>query len=185
MIENQITVAEFSGASELKALAHGLATRRVVKFDYRKPGQDTSQQRSLEPWGMALRSGSWYVYGFDRDRQGPRCFNLSRITSSVSAVAKAQSFEIPENVDVNELLNPSQSNAAAISVKLKIASGSGHYWLERAQQVSDSGGDYEVTVALTTPRLQIPRLAADAPGVVVLEPQDIRQEVISLIQGAL
>ena len=40
-----------------------------------------------------------------------------------------------------------------------------------------------VTVALTNAATMIPRLASDAPGVVVIEPIEIRQQVMDLIRG--
>ena len=61
-----------------------------VRFDYRE-----TAVRHVEPWRMVLRRGHWYLLGFDRDRQDPRVFRLSRISSKVSEDGPAGSVLRP------------------------------------------------------------------------------------------
>ncbi|NUO96637.1 MAG: WYL domain-containing protein, partial [Nonomuraea sp.] len=67
------------------ALWDAVRDRRVVRFDYRASGSETVRARTVEPWGVVSRRGRWYLAGFDRDRDAPRAFRLSRITGPVTA----------------------------------------------------------------------------------------------------
>ena len=180
----ELPLAEFSASSDLRVIAHGIATRRVIKFEYRKPGEQQSHKRNLEPWGMALRAGSWYVYGYDKDREEERCFNLSRVVSSISTSGKADAFAIPQQIDVEILLNPDRNESSDLIVTLRVAEGAGNYWRSRAMQPCHEFDATEIMVQLQVPRLQIPKLAGDAPGVIVLAPDETRMQVIDLIRGA-
>lgn len=71
------------------------ARRRRVRFSYRT-STGTTSERHVEPWMLGSRSGSWYLIGFDRDRQERRSFKLSRITSEPRAEGPDASYEVPE-----------------------------------------------------------------------------------------
>jgi proteasome accessory factor B len=72
----------------------------VIRFDYIKSGAESAQTRTLEPWGVLSWRGRWYVAGFDRDRNEPRSFRLSRITGKVETSGRPAAFERPEDVDL-------------------------------------------------------------------------------------
>ena len=182
-IPEESPIAEFSASNDLRAFAYGIATRRVVKFEYRKPGEQP-QKRNLEPWGMALRDGAWYVYGYDKDREQERCFNLARVTSSVTTSGKADAFTIPRDVDVERLLTPDRDASSDVFVTLHVVEGAGSYWRSLSKQPCHDFDEVQIQVQLQIPRLQIPKLAGDAPGVIVVEPREIRTQVIELIRGA-
>ena len=67
----------------------------------------------------------------------------------------------------------------------QVESGKGSYWRDRTLSnslpLSESGN---ITVALDVPTIQIPQLAAEAPGVVVLSPDDVKNQVRHLIEVA-
>lgn len=76
----------------LPALRTAVADRAVVTFGYR------SEQRSLEPYGLLLRDGYWYVIGFDRMRNEQRTFRVDRIDGAVQQ-GERHAFEIPPGFD--------------------------------------------------------------------------------------
>lgn len=49
-----------------------------------------AKARKITCWGLGLRFGHWYVYGWDRDRKAERIFRLDRM-SGVKIIA-ASSF---------------------------------------------------------------------------------------------
>ena len=89
----------------LPTLLEAARTARPVRFDYIKPGAVAAQTRTLEPWGVLSWRGRWYVAGFDRDRQQPRSFRLSRVTGPVRPVGPAGAFRRPEQVDLLQLVS--------------------------------------------------------------------------------
>ena len=58
---------------------------RTVRFVYRSPGKGKgkARERELDPYGLYLERGSWYVVGFCHLRGEIRCFRVSRIESRV------------------------------------------------------------------------------------------------------
>ena len=73
--------------------------RRVITFDYRRPGEDPARRR-LQPWGVVRSSGRWYVVGFDLDRQAERVFRLSRVQGKVTLTGKTAAYDVPAGTDV-------------------------------------------------------------------------------------
>ncbi|MEN9710475.1 MAG: hypothetical protein RL441_467 [Actinomycetota bacterium] len=178
-------VARVDLTVDIEPLVSAINTRRRVTFDYRKPRQAAGERREIEPWGLALSHGNWYLYGMDRDRKAVRVFNLARVTSEIKSVGAADSFEIPADADAEKILSRESIQESQVQVRLKVAAGNGQFWRERAVSnelaLSDAG---EITVVLDLPAFQIPRLAADAPGVVAIAPAEVRQQVIELLEGA-
>ena len=66
-----------------------------VAFRYR--GVD----RTVDPWGLLLRDGFWYLIGFDHERAERRTYRIDRIESGVEVVA-GSSFERPAGFDPRE-----------------------------------------------------------------------------------
>ncbi|MER7546806.1 helix-turn-helix transcriptional regulator [Actinomadura sp.] len=76
----------------LAAAARG---RRRVRLRYRSwRGEDT--ERDLDPYGLVLHSGRWYVTGRDHRSGQARTFRVDRIAS---AEPGAETFEVPGDAD--------------------------------------------------------------------------------------
>jgi proteasome accessory factor B len=174
-----------SNEADLSVIIAASAARKVLKFDYRKPGDAKPTSRTVQPWGVALKDGAWYLYGHDVDRENVRVFNLARMSGDFAVAGAAGAFDIPTDIDLNQLLNPVVRDELAITVVLHIAEGKGSDWRKRAGLSEDDLAEVKLSIKLSNPATQIPRLAGDAPGVVVLEPQEVRDQVIALIKGSL
>ena len=66
----------------LATVADALARRRALRFRYR-PLHGRAGQRTVDPFALVFRSGSWYVVGNDRERKDVRSFRLSRVQSEM------------------------------------------------------------------------------------------------------
>ena len=77
---------------------------RPVSFDYRTPEADSATRRRVEPWGVGVRNGRWYLVGFDLDRGDSRVFRLSRITGDVKVTGAPGSVVKPPDVDIGDEL---------------------------------------------------------------------------------
>jgi proteasome accessory factor B len=80
---------------ELPVLRAAVAARSTVEFGYR------GDTRHLDPWGLLLRGGFWYVVGHDRDRDEPRTFRVDRFDGGVTGitVGPSEAFERPSSFD--------------------------------------------------------------------------------------
>ncbi|GAA2041920.1 helix-turn-helix transcriptional regulator [Nocardiopsis rhodophaea] len=98
---------------------------RAVAFDYRKPGQQTSARRELEPWGVVNVKGHWYVAGYDRQRQARRVFRLGRVTGPVVPLAGGRTVRVPENVDVRSVVSGQPHEPERVA-RLRVHADSAH-----------------------------------------------------------
>jgi predicted DNA-binding transcriptional regulator YafY len=86
------TVASVRGTPELARLFDAVGRRAVLTFSYR------GDPRRLEPFGVVLRFGHWYVVGHDADRDAPRAFRVDRIDGEPE-LGPGGAFEPPADVD--------------------------------------------------------------------------------------
>ncbi|HXY91750.1 MAG TPA: WYL domain-containing protein [Acidimicrobiia bacterium] len=73
-------------------LFDAVSRRARVTFSYR------DEERRLEPYGVVLRWGHWYVVGHDLHRDAPRAFRVDRIDGEVT-LGPARAFEPPPDID--------------------------------------------------------------------------------------
>ncbi len=175
-------ISSFELPVDLETVFAALSQKRILNFHYRRPDQTDTTKRELEIWGVAVRSGSWFIYGFDRVRNAVRVFNLFRVVGGFSISGESGSYE-PKEVDLTQLLDPNNRDEGIIHAKLKLNQGKGEYWRDLAGIVDSNSDEVEVMVTLLKPSEQLQRLAADAPGVVVLEPAEVRDRVSDLVWG--
>lgn len=184
-----------SGALELRvdtrdpafpALWDAVRDRRVVRFDYRASGSETVRSRTVEPWGVVSRRGRWYLAGFDRDRQAPRAFRLSRITGQVASVGKAGAVQVPEGIDVRAMVGfpdePMDERVAVVRVRQGACEGVRQ--LARAVHPGTDGWD-EAELVFSDPERLAGWMASLGADVEVVEPPDAREAVIRRLKGAM
>jgi predicted DNA-binding transcriptional regulator YafY len=85
-------LADVSVTPGLAVLFEAVGKRSVVSFAYREA------RRNLEPYGVVLRWGHWYVVGHDRDRDAPRAFRVDRVEGDPD-VGPPGAFTPPAGID--------------------------------------------------------------------------------------
>jgi predicted DNA-binding transcriptional regulator YafY len=76
----------------LTALFEAVGRHASVTFSYR------GETRSLDPYGVVMRWGHWYVVGHDRDRDAPRAFRVDRLDGDPH-VGPPGAFTPPAGID--------------------------------------------------------------------------------------
>lgn len=79
----------------LPLLREAVATRTSVAFSYR------AVDRRVDPWGLLLRDGFWYLIGFDHERGERRTYRIDRIAGAVETIAGSR-FDRPVDFDARE-----------------------------------------------------------------------------------
>ena len=169
-VETRIATAEPS----FPVLLEAVRSRRTVRFDYRKPGDDLPEPREVQPWGVASRRGHWYLVGHDVVRGAARVFRLSRVVGAVAAVGPADAYAVPSDVDVVGMIAESAPAEPTQVALLRVAAGRAHTLRRRATDVrpdeAAAGADL-----LELPYSDDEGLAAQLVGmgadVFVIEPQ--------------
>lgn len=96
---------------ELPIVRAAVASRSTINFGYR------GDRRSVDPWGLLLRGGFWYVVGHDHDRGEKRTFRVDRFdgTPADIEVGPSGAFERPTSFDPRDAFpaDPKQIGHAA------------------------------------------------------------------------
>ena len=163
-------------------LLAAVQARQVVAFDYRRPSPVEVRRRTLEPWGVVSWRGRWYVVGYDRDRDAPRCFRLSRIIGDVAAVGRPGEVRQPIDIDLLKFVahtnnGPPETSTARLWVARNRAAG-----LRRratvvgARVLDDVEGDV-VELEVSPGESSAGWIAGYGADAVVLEPDVLRKAV--------
>jgi predicted DNA-binding transcriptional regulator YafY len=81
----------------LPLLRDAIARRATVAFAYR------AVDRTVEPYGLLLRDGFWYLVGFDHTRGDRRTFRVDRIDGRIT-MGDGDAFERPPGLDLRTVL---------------------------------------------------------------------------------
>ena len=173
----------------LGALLAAIDDGKSVRFQHRPSLTEPFTTRTVQPWGVVTFRGRWYLVGHDVDRDDTRTFRLSRIGDEVKSFGTPQSVRKPDGVDLQEIV---RRVAGTSSV-----SGTARVWLQdgRALELRRMGtvvgvqslGTRSGTVVEVPVRSWdwVSRLiAGHGADAVVLEPAELRADVISTLQKA-
>ncbi len=131
-------------------LHDALRLGRVVRFVYRRPGGEPAR-RTVEPWRLVLRSGTWYLVGLDLDRDAARVFRLSRVEGAVTPVRGRRAGPVPEESVVLDALHvlsaaearPRREQAPRRVARLRLRPGRGGRLRAMAVRSGHDPGDGE------------------------------------------
>jgi predicted DNA-binding transcriptional regulator YafY len=65
----------------IDALAKATAARKQIVISYRKPGQTSAEQRTVDPYHLANINSEWYLFAYDHLRKDIRTFVPARMKS--------------------------------------------------------------------------------------------------------
>jgi proteasome accessory factor B len=157
--------------------------RRAVAFDYRKANAVRPEPRQVEPWALECWRGHWYLAGLDRDRSDVRVFRLSRITGRVRLRGGGFTAPVPDHVDVRATVAGwAGDGSTGSTARIRLRRDSGYPLRARAVEILPVDADWD--------ELEIPYghgldawLAEFGPDVVVLEPAELRADVIDRLRA--
>ena len=167
------------------AVKDAVMNRQTIRFEYRKTDGTTST-RTLQPWSVTNRKGRWYVTGYDTGREAERVFRLSRIAGKVSKVGKKDAFEVPTDLDAQELIASTESIPDWAPAILRVRTGKGHSLVRRARTVGVVDDDWQlIDIEYDDVNVLASEVSSFGPDVVVEQPLELRDRVIERLRGAL
>ncbi|TDC23456.1 WYL domain-containing protein [Streptomyces sp. 8K308] len=173
-----------AGEAAFEPLMLACRDRRPVTFDYRKSNAARAETRQVEPWALECWRGHWYLAGWDRDRGAERVFRLSRITGRVRSRSGAFTAAVPDQVAVRGSVARWAGEEATGQARIRLRAGAGYPLRARASRVTAgaAGPDWD--------ELEIPYghglgawLAEFGPDVIVLEPAELRADVVDRLRA--
>lgn len=184
--ESDLTEVHLRGPEPaFEPLLEAIAARRRVAFDYRGAASGTVERRRVEPWRLVSRDRGWYLLGRDVARDAPRAFRLNRFRGRVRTVGEPGAYVIPPH-DVGAMID----GRRRVRARARLAVRPGAVAALRARgEVTGSvlvGDEHRDVLALDVPDLDL--LAEELPGhgeaVIVLDPPELREEVLRRLRGA-
>ncbi len=126
-------------AGRLAKLESAISKQRTVKFGYWSPKRPRPGERTLNPYGLRLDEGNWYVVGHDGDRKAMRTFRVSRVRGDIRfATRRERDFRIPADFDIELHRIPRPWQIGEIVGRARIAvSEDTAWWIGRT--LSDAG----------------------------------------------
>jgi proteasome accessory factor B len=183
-IEPRVRTAE----PAFDALWAAVRDRVPVEFTYRTSGSGEVALRTVEPYAVTSWHGRWYLTGYDRDRQAPRVFRLTRVESDVRRVGRPGEYEVPADHDPRVMVDTMSVDRPQRTATLLVRSGAGQTLRRRATSVSPSSaadGRDELHVTFDDADYFAQELVPYGASVLVAEPQDLRAAVVRRLQAVL
>jgi proteasome accessory factor C len=162
--------------------------RHPVSFPYLAGTTGKEEQRTVEPWGLGSRFGQWYLTGFDRSRQAPRHFRLSRFTGPVSVLDR-ETYSAPPNFNIREELDRLPELPLRTAV-VDVRAGRLLGLRRRATPVpahsagTPDDGDERLHVDFRDVEVLAEELASYGPDAVAREPEELVTAVRHRLQNA-
>jgi predicted DNA-binding transcriptional regulator YafY len=137
----------------------------------------------VAPYGAGTKNGFWYLAGLDLDKTEVRVFRLDRFDSPVSAVGKGNSFEIPSDFSMSEVLaSPERVHTATLALRRNRA----HALRVSAIEIEDADDWTVVTYPYFNESQLIEDVLWHLDDVKVLEPQsavnEIKRKLMTLVE---
>ena len=168
------------GASTLGELFGAVTQRRRVEFRYR------GQARQLEPWGLAHRRGHWYVTG--STPEGERVYRVDRM-ERVEVSEESDLFQRPSDFDIRRVMDGQPWDAGqGDEVEARVRFGPEvAWWAARTLGVAapDEGEPLEAVVPVVNRDAFLGWVLSFGEEAEILEPDDLRREVVARVEGAL
>ncbi|MFT4213828.1 MAG: WYL domain-containing protein [Microbacterium sp.] len=171
--------------SAFAPLQRAMDAGRVVEFDYLKAGEDAARRRHVQPFALVEYEARWHVYGFDLDQQEPRTFLLSRIVSDVAVTRVTFDPSLREHAGERALAGFARLTERQRAL-LEVAPGTEAALRLTRRAVPSGAGDAAqgMCVPYVDVHIFADELASYGPEVRVVEPADLRAQVIARLERA-
>ena len=157
-------------------VADAVVGRQAIRFAY-QTGAGEQRDRVVDPYGVVLRRGTWYVVGRDHDRDALRAFRLDRVRSEVVPVGDLGAYALPDDLD----LAAHVTGPAGDAVDVLLAVTPAARWAAEARGgrvvETQQDGRQVVRLAQVDPWRMLPWVLGFGPDVEVLEPAELRGQV--------
>lgn len=160
-------------------LQRAIEDSRIVSFRYMRPGSAAPRVRRLQPLALVEFEARWHVYGLDLDLDAPRTFLLTRIIDDVVITRTVGDPALREGAG-ERALEGLRDLAARQRALLEIDPGT-EAWLRLSRRAEPAAQGY--WVPYVDLHVFADELASYGPEVRVVEPDEVRSEVISRLRA--
>ncbi|SDH29456.1 helix-turn-helix transcriptional regulator [Microbacterium pygmaeum] len=159
-------------------IQQAIESSRIVSFLYLKPGEDAPRERRIRPLALVEYEGRWHVFGIDVKAQAERTFLLTRIVGDVQVTRESFDASLRDGAGERALAGL-DAVAAGNRALLEVNPGT-----EAALRLSRRASPAEqgIHVPFVDIHVFADELASYGPEVRVVEPGELREQVIERLQ---
>lgn len=174
-------------APHLATVVESVFSERRLRITYRRGGDGKVVRRTLDPLGLVVQGGTWYLVARVRSRE-PRTYRVSRITDAALMDAHSEmpdDFSLPafwsDRKDEFHMTRTGYRVLLRVLPRAERTLRHGHHG--ETLVVLEKAGDW-TTIEFTfeTRWTALERLLALGPHVVVLEPTELRTAMTEAIR---
>jgi len=175
-------------SARLAALGEALLANKRVAMDYFTLGSGERKRRTVDPYGLYLQSGDWYLVGRCHLRDAIRVFRVDRIgwLQPNRSALKSPDFEVPADFDLADFSRQPAYRYPlheAVDVELWVDPARGD--LRRRFVGAEPSGPETIRVCATNIDALLDMLIPMRDGVEVRAPADVRQRIVGKLQAVL
>lgn len=162
----------------VKAVLTAVRAGVRISFDYYATPASEPVRRVMDPWGLVNHRDRVYLVGWDADREAPRTFRATRIDDVRRSRQEATHLE--QSAPLQDLVVAALQRGETVTAVLEVPQG-------QAAELVDAGtrrSDGHVELHAVDRDWLIRTAAGYAPDVVVLEPEDVRSDILALLRSA-
>jgi proteasome accessory factor B len=165
------------------ALTAAVAARKTVSFGYTTADGRTGERR-VEPYGLHLRDGRWYLVARDPARDAIRTFTVARMRDVEVNTARPATpdYERPEDFDVAaHVVLPFQYGPRAVEAVVRFAPSAA--WRAsrlaagRGTLTSEADGSVTWHVAVADETRFLRWIVENGPGILPVSPASLRERL--------
>ena len=175
-------------SANLPLAFQSVAEKRRVAFRYRS--RSGEKDRTLDPYGLVHRRGSWYLSGFDHLTGEVRSFRLDRISGEMRLVDPTHlgpDFEPPAEFKATSLeLPPFVQGEKAVLARVRFAA-SAAWWVQRAypwlKSEPQEDGATVAEIGVTDSHGFVSWILGFGEGAEILAPRELRNAAGERLAG--
>tara|TARA_B100001971_G_scaffold195213_1_gene201880 strand:- start:346 stop:1353 length:1008 start_codon:yes stop_codon:yes gene_type:complete len=160
-------------------LQRAIEDSRIVSFRYMRPGSAAPRVRRLQPLALVEFEARWHVYGLDLDLDAPRTFLLTRIVDDVVISRTVGDPALREGAGARAL-DGLRELAQRQRALVEIDPGT-EAWLRLSRRAEPAAQGW--WVPYVDLHVFADELASYGPEVRVVEPDDVKAEVIRRLRS--
>ncbi|WKD59303.1 helix-turn-helix transcriptional regulator [Corynebacterium caspium] len=181
----QTVVASYNDLARIRAavllpIIAAIQRKQALELQYRPSPIKEAITRRIDPWGVVTVLDRLYLVGWDIDRQAPRSYRLLRLTSTKTTNIPISHEYTEDPAGLAEIVKASlEKSLHKTNAKVQLKPGKAAEIRLRASSISETG----IAELHQVERDWLVRTCASfGEYAVVLEPADIRAEVIALLK---
>lgn len=175
----------------LREAIAAISMQRQIQFTYADSKTRKPASKRLTPLGLVAKDGTVYLVAVDGLSDAPRHYAMQRMADVTATHRPAQDrpeFNLGRYIqETHQFSHVLDHKQPPVTLKLHVDEATIFHFKERplaeGQRIRPVKSGYVVTAKIPKTFLLRPFLASMGPGIEVVEPADVRQELAEWVQG--